>query len=157
MKLAEALTLRSDAQKRFEQLRARSKSNARYQEGEKPAEDAKALVAEAMEVLTELERLIRQINKTNAATLLDNGESLTDALAARDVLGLRHRMLTEVADAASGADQVHMGRQMRSELKFIAAVKVPDLRNQADEVARRLRELDVRIQQANWDTELIED
>jgi hypothetical protein len=51
MKLAEALALRSDASKRFEQLRSRAQANARYQEGEAPAEDAAELVAEADRVL----------------------------------------------------------------------------------------------------------
>lgn len=43
VKLAEALALRADAQKRFEQLRWRVQSSARYQEGEAPAEDARSL------------------------------------------------------------------------------------------------------------------
>jgi hypothetical protein len=34
MKLAEALTLRADAQRRYEQLRGRAAASARYQEGE---------------------------------------------------------------------------------------------------------------------------
>ncbi len=71
MKLAEALALRSDASKRFEQLRSRAQANARYQEGEAPAEDARELVAEADRVLAELEDLISRINRTNSATRLD--------------------------------------------------------------------------------------
>ena len=47
MKLAEALTARADLQRRIEQLRARITANARYQEGEEPAEDAAALLGEA--------------------------------------------------------------------------------------------------------------
>jgi hypothetical protein len=47
LKLAEALAQRADAQRRVEQLRARAVGNARYQEGEKPAEDAARLIAEA--------------------------------------------------------------------------------------------------------------
>lgn len=44
MKLAEALSLRANAARRIEQLRSRIVSNARYQEGEEPAEDAAALL-----------------------------------------------------------------------------------------------------------------
>lgn len=40
MKLAEALALRSDAQKRLAQLQARAVASARYQEGEEPPERA---------------------------------------------------------------------------------------------------------------------
>src|SRR4051795_6382541 len=47
VKLAEALSLRSDAQKRLAQLQARATASARYQEGEEPAEDAADLLAQA--------------------------------------------------------------------------------------------------------------
>jgi len=64
MKLAEALAIRSDATRRFEQLRSRAQGNARYQEGEPPAENAGELLAEADRLLGELEDLIRRINRT---------------------------------------------------------------------------------------------
>src|SRR5579875_1608696 len=51
VKLAEALSLRASALRRIEQLRARIASSARYQEGEEPAEDAAALLAEVDGVL----------------------------------------------------------------------------------------------------------
>ncbi len=38
LKMAEALILRADAQKRFEQLKQRLQQNARIQEGDTPAE-----------------------------------------------------------------------------------------------------------------------
>ena len=154
MKLAEALALRSDASKRFEQLRARAQANARYQEGESPAEDAAALVAEANRVLDELEDLIRRINRTNALTRLDEQMTLTDSIARRDVLRLRHALCTSVADAASGKTGPAAIRQMRSELRYLIAVPVAELRATADEIAKQHRELDVRIQRANWEADL---
>jgi hypothetical protein len=156
MKLAEALALRSDASKRFEQLRSRAQANARYQEGESPAEDAGELLAEADRVLAELEDLIRRINRTNAATMLDEQMTVTDAIARRDVLRWRHALYTSVADAASGGPGPGMVRQMRSELRYVPAVTVSELRTAADEAARQHRELDVRIQQANWETDLMD-
>lgn len=154
MKLAEALALRADAARRAEQLRARIGASARYQEGETPAEDAAALLTEASKALAELESLIRRINRTNAATLVDGG-TLTDALARRDVLRLRHSLLTSAADAAAGKDQRAL-RQLRSELKMIPALPVADLRGQADEVARQLREVDTLIQRTNWEADLLD-
>jgi hypothetical protein len=156
MKLAEALALRSDANKRFVALRARAQANARYQEGESPAENAVELVAEADRVLAELEDLIRRINRTNAATRLDEEMTVTDAIARRDVLRLRHALYTSVADAASARSGPGMARQMRSELRYVSAVTVSELRTAADEVAKQHRELDVQIQQANWETDLVE-
>jgi hypothetical protein len=154
MKLAEALALRSDAAKRFEQLRSRAQANARYQEGESPAENAVELLAEADLVLAELEDLISRINRTNAATRLDEEMTVTDAIARRDVLRLRHALYTSVADAASGRSGPGMARQMRSELRYVSAVTVSELRAAADDAAKQHRELDVRVQQANCETDL---
>jgi hypothetical protein len=155
MKLAEALLLRADRNRSLEQLKQRIAVSARYQEGENPPEDAGDLVAAA--VLDELEVLIRNINRTNSATVMTDGRTLTDALAERDVLRLRYSMLKVSADAASGASQ-HAGfiRATRSELKYLRALDVRDLRQQASDIARRARELDARVQQVNWTTELQE-
>ncbi|WP_373137933.1 DIP1984 family protein [Mycobacterium marinum] len=156
MKLAEALSLRANAARRVEQLRTRIVGNARYQEGEEPAEDAAALLAEAGETLDEYAALIRRINRTNAATAIGADGTLTDALARRDALRLRHYVLTAAADAAAGSNQPTYSRQLRSELKMLPALPVAELRAQADELARELRELDVRIQQSNWEVELLD-
>jgi hypothetical protein len=156
VKLAEALALRADATRRVEQLRTRIVANARFQEGEEPAEDAQSLLAEAGAVLDELEGLIRRINRTNAATRIGPEGTITDALARRDVLRTRHSVVTAAADAAVGRSQAGMGRQLRSELKMLAALPVAQLRAQADDLARQIRELDVRIQQSNWEFDLME-
>lgn len=157
MKLAEALAQRADAVRRVEQLRARVIGSARFQEGESPAEDAGQLLVEAGVVLDELESLIRRINRTNSAAVIGDGggETLTDALARRDVLRLRHAVVTAAADAAAGRDQRGMARQLRSELKMLSALPVGELRAQADVLAREIREVDVRIQRANWEIDLL--
>ncbi|HTW19370.1 MAG TPA: DIP1984 family protein [Mycobacteriales bacterium] len=157
MKLAEALALRSDAVKRVEQLRARVQTNARYQEGEEPTEDANALLAEAGRVLDQLEDLIRRVNRTNATATVEDGMTLTDALARRDVLRLRHAFWSRAADAASGRESSSGGfRQLRSELRTLPALPVRELRTAVDELAREHRELDVKIQRANWQADLVD-
>ena len=154
MKIAEALTARADLQRRIEQLRARIIANARYQEGEEPAEDAGALLGEAEKDLAQLRTLIRRINRTNSRIDLGADGTMTDALAARDVLRLQHSILADAAAAASGTNSGM--RQMRSELRQIAALPVAELRTAADGVAQELRTLDNRIQEANWTHELEE-
>ncbi|BDZ48072.1 hypothetical protein GCM10025867_03130 [Frondihabitans sucicola] len=154
MKLAEALINRADLQKRVEQLRQRIVSNARYQEGEEPGEDAGALLTEIGGVLDALEQLVVAVNLTNASTILDDGRTMTEALAHRDVLRTRHAVLVAAADAAAGAGEFGGYRQLRSELRQISALPTAAVRSQADDVARRLRELDVLIQQANWEADL---
>ena len=157
MKLAEALAERAAAVRRVEQLRSRIVANARHQEGETPAEDAQRLLADAGMVLDELETLIRRINRTNSVVAVDDEGTLTDALARRDVLRLRHAVITAAADAAAGKDRPGLGmRQLRSELAMLSALPVADLRAQADVLARAVRELDVRIQRTNWEADLLD-
>ena len=80
MKLAEALLLRADRNRTLEQLKQRIQVSARYQEGEKPPENARDLVVAASAVLDELEVLIRNINRTNSGTVMGDGRTVTDAL-----------------------------------------------------------------------------
>lgn len=152
MRLAEALILRADAQKRLEQLKVRLLRNAKVQEGDQPAEDPAALLAELERVAAELTRLIQRINRTNAATAVEEGLTLSDALARRDVLGARQAVYRHLAEAAT----VEQTRYSRSEVKFRGTVEVAAVQQRADELAREYRELDARIQATNWATELIE-
>jgi hypothetical protein len=152
MKLAEALNARADAQKRLQQIRQRIQMSARHQEGETPGEDPNELLAEAGQVASDLERLIGAINRTNVQVQLETGMSLTDALAHRDVLGLRRAVLAEAAQVAS----VRQDRYSRSEVKFVSPLNIKELHRRADELAKEFRELDARIQATNWASDLIE-
>jgi hypothetical protein len=157
MKLAEALLLRADRNRALAELKQRIQVSARYQEGEDPPEDARELVSMASTVLDELEGLIRNINRTNSGTVMADGRTVTDALAERDVLRLRYSVLKVSADAASGAQQqVGYMRATRSELKLMSDLDVRNLRQQSSDIARRVRELDARVQEVNWTTELQE-
>jgi hypothetical protein len=156
MKLGEALSMRADSVRRIERLRSRIVSSARFQEGEEPAEDAAALLAEADEALDEFETLIRRINRTNAASAFGPDGTLTEALARRDALRARHSVFTSAADAAAGTAQPGYARQLRSELRMLSALPVGELRRRTDDLARELRELDVRIQRSNWEVELLD-
>jgi hypothetical protein len=63
MKLAEALLLRADMQKKLASLRERIGQNAVVQEGEQPHEDPNKLLKEAVEVLGQFERLVAAVNR----------------------------------------------------------------------------------------------
>ncbi len=150
MKLAEALILRADCQKRFEQLKVRIVRSAKVQEGDEPAENPNELLVELEGVSNELSSLIKSINKTNSTILLQEGQTLSDALAERDVLALRREVYSHLAQAAS----VTQDRYSKSEVKFKSTVSVAGIQKHADELAKAYRELDARIQEANWKTEL---
>ena len=97
-----------------------------------PPKTPAVLLEELTSTLSELERLMRAINRTNAQAILGNG-TVTDALAHRDVLRLRHSAVNAAADAASGREERGYGRQLRSELVYVAAVPVTELRAIADD------------------------
>lgn len=152
MKLAEALILRADTNKRIEQVRARIMSNVQVQEGEKPVEDPDALLKE-FEGLTELlTSLMQRINRTNTQTEIERGKTLTDALAERDTLALKIKVLQEAAAQASQ----NMTRYSRTEIKMIPAINVKTVRKKADDFSKQLRELDTKIQSLNWQIDLVE-
>lgn len=150
MKLAEALVLRADVQKRLGQLRDRLRFSALVQEGEQPPEDPQDLLAQLHQLLDQLEALIIKINRANMQTSLDDGTILTDALARRDVLAQRYNSLSTLVDTASNRTD----RYGRSEIRKLSTVDVAALRRQMDDVARLRRELDTQIQATNWTADL---
>jgi hypothetical protein len=149
MKLAEALVLRADTQKRLEQIKERLLRNAKTQEGDKPAEDPAVLLKEYETAADQLTSLIQRINRTNAEAQLKDS-TLSDALALRDVLSLRSNMYRDLAKAAS----ITYGRQTVSEVRFRSTVSVAEIQKRADALSKEHRELDARIQEMDWKTDL---
>lgn len=152
MKLAEALILRADYQKRIAQLQQRLIRSARVQEGEAPPENPQALLTEVEALTTELTRLIQRINRTNSVTNFRD-RPLSDALAERDVLRLKRAVYDSLVNAAA----IRQERYMRSELRLVSTVDVSELQQYVDRLSRDYRELDAQIQAMNWVTDLIED
>lgn len=152
MKLAEALILRADKQRRIDQLRQRLNRNAKVQEGEKPSENPVALLEEMERITKELVLLIQKINKTNSFTELEKGISISDAIASRDNLVLKHKIYRDLAQAATITQDI----RTKSEVKFKSTVKVSEIQERADQAAKAHREIDTKIQEMNWCTELLE-
>lgn len=150
MKLAEALVLRADKKKRIEQLKQRILRNAKVQEGQKPAEEPETLITEMEKISEELVELIQRINKTNSSTEFEKGVSLADAIATRDILVLKNSIYRDLAQVATVTQDI----RTKSEVKFIGTVQVSQIQERADELAKTHRELDTKIQELNWKTEL---
>ncbi len=150
MKLAEALVNRADAQKRIEQIKQRLVKSAKVQEGENPPENPADLVQELDRTLREFIDLVRRINKTNSSTAFQEGMTLTDALAERDALALKRNALNALIEAAS----VQIAHYSRSEIKYLSTINVAEMQKQIDALAKEYRELDTKIQELNWQTEL---
>ena len=151
MKLAEALQERADLNRRIEELRRRLGSNLLVQEGEAPAEDPAALLAELDGAVARLETLMAQINLTNCRTKA-GGVTLTELIAKKDALLLR---LSAYRDLVFTAGQ-STSRARGTEIKVKAVLKASELQKQADEMAKEARRLDNLLQETNWKTKLIE-
>jgi len=151
MKLAEALILRADLKKRIEQLRGRLDRNAKVQEGDKPAEQPEALLAEFERAASDLELLVRRINLTNANELFDGAHRISDAIAMRDTMDLRIRTLRELIESATERERF----LSRSEIKFVPTVDGAALQKQLDDLSRERRNLDTRLQSLNWQIDLL--
>lgn len=152
MKLAEALVLRADLGKRMNHLKARAINSAVYQEGTAPAEDVAELRADYERMAEQLVALVERINRTNLAVTLPSGQTLTAALAARDALQWRRNFLLEVSAAANATRT----RMTRTELLTVSAVSIAEYQREADDIARRFRELDTAIQAMNWTADLLD-
>ena len=152
MKLAEALMVRADIQRRLAQLTQRLQQNAKYQEGKTPAELPMDLLTEYTETAQQLEKLVVQVNLNNLRITLANGMTMIEALAKRDRLKDEHAVLLKLAEAALPEQD----RYSRSEIKMLSAVDIKAIRKQADQVAKQHRELDILVQQANWQHDLLE-
>jgi hypothetical protein len=151
LKLAEALAERSDCQNRLEDLKKRMVRSARVQEGEKPAEDSAELLSEAERLFARLLDLVSAINRTNAKTAYDSKRSISDAIAERDVTAKKRDFLSGIADAAS----TRQDRYSKSEVKFVPTLSISQLQKQIDQLSKEFLELDTRLQELNWQTELV--
>jgi hypothetical protein len=95
--------------------------------------------------------LVSAINRTNAKTVFGGAQTISDAIAERDITGKKRDLLAGVAEAAS----TRQDRYSKSEVKFVATVSIAELQRQVDQLSKRFRELDTRLQELNWNTNLI--
>lgn len=151
MKLAEALQERADLNRNIGQLRERLRNNVLVQEGEMTAEDPARLKCELDASLARLAYLIARINITNCETKID-GLTLTEIIAKKDVLALGIQAYKEAVSDASYSSY----RARGTEIKIKASISVPGWQAELDRMAKEMRLLDNKLQEKNWNTDLIE-
>ena len=152
MKLAEALLIRSDMQKKLAQIKGRIRNNVKVQDGDTPSEDPNALMIDASQIITELSILIERIHRTNSIVKTDIDQSMLTLLVERDTLEMRHKLLIEAIEATASETD----RYSHREIKWNIMVSVSGLQNQADDIAMKLRKINIVIQANNWQIDLIE-
>lgn len=149
MKLAEALLLRSDLQKKIEHLQNRIHPVLIITKGKKPQEDPVELIAKLRAAIVKLEALMVQINKTNNATSFDGEKNLMEALAQRDALKMLSEKLRHIRQYAQ-VDYQSFNKDLK------ATIDIKKLQAEIDQTGRAFREIDSKIQEINWLTELVE-
>jgi len=152
MKLADALLLRSDMNKKSASLSERIKGNCRVQDGDEPGEDPQKLMVEAFRIMQEHEALVCRINRTNLAVKLGGGKTMMESIAERDRLNAQHNLIKEAASAC----RLENNYYSNSEIKWKPVLKVDGLEKQADDLSKKIRELNSAIQEANWSNELLD-
>lgn len=152
MRLAEALVMRADCQRKVAQIKQRLGRVIKVQEGEKPAELPTELLEELRRTLSDLAVWVKKINKTNAFSTFDTSLSLAEALAERDRIMQHRNILNDLLSEAS----IKQERYSRQEVKFYTTIEIADLQKEVDELSRKHRELDFKIQEKNWSTDLLD-
>ncbi len=150
MKLAEALQSRSDLNKQIDQLKNRIYNNSLVQEGEQPNEEPEELLKELTKSINSLEELMVKINTTNCQSFVD-GKSLTELIAKRDCLKIKIEVYKSLVETASCNTQ----RATRTEIKILPTVNVKETQKKVDRLSKELRLIDNKIQQANWNIDLL--
>lgn len=150
MKLATALSERASLQVRLNELQIRLNANAKVQEGDVPAENPVELIAEKDRILDELENLVTRINLTNSRTECD-GVTITELISKRDRMKKDvNIMRTFLNNASSKVD-----RYSKTEILIKSTVDIAEYQKKLDVISKELRQIDEKIQELNWTTELI--
>ncbi|MBJ7881746.1 DIP1984 family protein [Gelidibacter salicanalis] len=146
MKLAEALLLRADLLKKIEQLQNRIRPVLIVSDNKLPQEDPDKLLAQLRKAIQDLEALVISINKTNNDTPIEGEGMLMEALAKRDSL----KMLSEKLRTIRYAAQINNS----GEANLKTTIDIKKLQVEMDQTGRAFREIDSKIQEANWLTVL---
>ncbi len=146
MKLAEALLLRSEYQKKIDSLKQRINSNLKVQEGEKPFEDPEELLSEMFKIEDDLCNIVKKINYKNLEVKMPNGESLADAIANRNKIVKMRNALNNIVERANEKDY----RLTHAEVKMCTTLNIGSIQKRIDSLSKQYRELDTKIQGINW-------
>lgn len=146
MKLAEGLLLRADLLKKIEHLQNRIKPVLIVSDDKQPQEDPIVLLAQLRKAIQDLELIIVRINKTNNETIVEGEGLLYEALAKRDSLKMLSEKLRNIRQAA----QIYN----TGETNLKATISIKNLQIEMDQTGRAFREIDSKIQEINWLTDL---
>lgn len=150
MKLAEALQIKKNLDIKITNIKQRLENNARVQEGLEPAENPTDLFKELEETIISLEKYTSRINITNSQTKVD-GKTLTELLSRREAL--KEKIAAYDKFIVSGS--VLTDRYSNTEILVRSTLPINEIQKRRDLIAKELREIDYKIQETNFTTDLI--
>ena len=101
-------------------------------------------------MVAEQQALVLKINAANANAKLPDGRLLADVLAARDVLMQQHAVLAHAVEAT----HQETDRYSMREIKWVPQIDVAAMQKQMEDLACKIRELNVLVQATNWQVEI---
>lgn len=150
MKLAELLNERKAVKEEIKKTKQRLELSSKVQEGDKdPAESPEELKQTLIQLFEKLRKLIVKINRTNVEVQIE-GKSLMEMIAERDKNIAVAAALHGLAEDATPKE----ARFSRNEIRFLPVVNIKELRKEADAYSKKGREIDNKIQAANWGIEI---
>lgn len=150
MRLAELLNERKSVKEEIKELKERLYLSAKMQEGDPaPCESPEELKAALTACFNKLNDLVTKINQTNMNTTIE-GKTLMELIAERDKNIAIATALHGLAENATPKPE----RFSRNEIRYVPTIDIKEVRKEADSYSRKARELDNKIQAANWNTEV---
>jgi hypothetical protein len=152
MFLAEALLKKAVLKKELEALEQRMSESARIPYDAAPVDDYLILLNSYRSKESELLEISLRILATNSSTEFREGETISQAIIRRDSLKCAVNMYNKLLGAATGGGR---GLFSNRDVKYKRVVDMDMLRANMDNTAMQYRELDVKLQQLNWNTDLL--
>lgn len=150
--LAEALLRKATLKKELDALEQRMGESARVPHDEEPVDDYIALLDIYHKKESELMELSLRILSTNNSAAFKDGETIAQAIIRRDSLKRTVSMYSKLLSAATGGSR---GLFSSRDVKYKRVVDMDKARANMDSAAMQYRDLDVKLQQMNWNTELL--
>jgi len=147
MKLAEAMMQRADLDKKVSILGARLNDIALINKNYALEDEPKHLFEELNKSMKALSELVYRIHVTNMETI-DNGRTITAMLTKEEILKMRINTLIRIKESASIDSRF-------DKTIYTILINKAKLQKELDECKDQLEKLDMKLQQLNWQTELI--
>ena len=152
MFLAEALLRKAALKKELDALEQRMCESARIPHDEEPVDDYLILLDNYRQKEGELLDISIRILATNNSTTFKEGETVSQAIVRRDSLKRTVSMYSKLIGATTGGGR---GLFSSRDIKYKRVVDMDMVRANMDNVAMQYRDLDVKLQQLNWNTDLL--